>query len=293
MKYVIDWAFRFFGFFGYYGGPKVRHLMGAVIGLLWYDIFRVRRSVVIENLMNAYPDMSRRQAVSIGRQSMFHMGECLVEYGNFPYISKTDLVADFEIEGREHLDRALSQGLGVYLLTLHIGNGDLASVALGGLGLKIHLISKEFKNRALNDSWFGMRSRHGTKFISPQKSSFQVLRAIGRNEIVVFVLDQFMGPPFGVATNFFGRRTGTAAGLATMAQRSRSPVIPVYTVRLPDGRHKIVFQPEVAWVAKDTNKASEVEHMTQVYTSKIESIVRMHPEQWMWIHRRWKEFEHR
>jgi KDO2-lipid IV(A) lauroyltransferase len=153
----------------------------------------------------------------------------------------------------------------------------------------MQLISKEFKSRWLNDLWFGMRRKHGTRFIAPEKSSFEILRALRRNELVVFVLDQFMGPPIGVRTRFFGKETGTAMGCALMADRTHSPVVPCYTYRKEDGRHVMVFEKPIEFLdhgLRDQNIAV----MTQIYTDKIEAIVRKHPGQWMWIHRRWKEF---
>lgn len=98
-----------------------------------------------------------------------------------------------------------------------------------------------------------------------------------------------MGPPIGVRTKFFGRETGTAMGLALMAERTGAPVVPMYTVRQPDGSAIVIFEPEIPM--QDFGPRDEtIARMTQVYTDKIEEIVRKHPEQWMWIHRRWKDF---
>lgn len=222
------------------------------------------------------------------------MGRTIVEYSLFPFFRAEDVPRYFEIRGREHFDRAMAKGKGVCVLSLHLGNGDLGVAALSRTGTSASLISKVFKMKWLNELWFGMRARHGTQFIPPEKSSFQILRALKANRAVFFVLDQYMGPPIGCRTLFFGRETGTAMGLAIMAERSRSPVLPTYTFRKKDGRHVIVFEPEIPWqdasstssTANDKNIAT----MTQIYTYKIEEIVRRHPEQWMWIHRRWKKF---
>ena len=118
-----------------------------------------------------------------------------------------------EWEGMENLQNALKEGRGVILMTCHVGNGDIGLSAMSLMGMPMNLISKEFKARWLNDLWFGMRRRLGTRFISAEKSSFDILRALKRNEIVVFVLDQYMGPPIGVRTKFFGRENGHSGGL--------------------------------------------------------------------------------
>lgn len=266
---------------------RVRTCLGDVIGILWFDVLRIRRRVAIENVTIAFPEKPIAWRTQIARSSLRHMGRSIVEYSLFPFFSKENVAEHFEIQGREHLESAYAKGRGVLFLGLHLGNGDFGIAALSRLGWPVSLISKTFKTRWLNDLWFGMRAKHGTEFISPEKSSFQILRALKSKRVVFFVLDQFMGPPIGCRTKFFGRETGTAMGLAIIAERSGAPVVPAYTYRTPEGRHVIVFEPEVPW--QDASEEN-ITTMTQVYTDKIEEIIRKHPEQWMWIHRRWKNF---
>lgn len=265
----------------------MQNTLGDAIGLLWFDVLRIRRRVAIENVGIAFPDKSLAERIALARWSLRHMGRTLIEYATFPFFKTSDLPRYFRIVGQEHLDAAYAKGKGVMFLSLHVGNGDFGVVAMSHGGWQVSLISKEFKTKWLNDLWFGMRRKHGTQFISPEKSSFQILRALKAKRVVFFVLDQFMGPPVGCRTIFFGRETGTAMGLAIMAERSGSPVVPAYTYRGEDGRHVIVFEPEIPW--QDAS-SENITTMTQIYTDKIEEIVRKHPEQWMWIHRRWKKF---
>ncbi len=276
----------------------IRDGLGNFIGWLWFDLFRIRRRVAVENVGIAFPEKSFAEQEQIARMSLRHMGRTLVEYCLFPFFGKGDVNKHFVFEGLEHIDAALKGGQGAIFLGLHLGNGDFAIAALSRLGYPMNLISKEFKSKWLNELWFGMRRKHGTRFIPPEKSSFEILRSLRRNEIVVFVLDQYMGPPIGVRTKFFGRETGTAMGLALMAGRTRAPVIPCYTYRRADGKHVAAFEAPIPFLdngpdgpnpEKNLRDAS-IAVMTQIYTDKIEAIVRAHPEQWMWIHRRWKEF---
>lgn len=266
--------------------------IGDAIGVLWFDVFRIRRRVALENMARAFPEWPEDRRLNMARWSLKHMGRNLVEYALFPFFNDELALSMFEIQGREHVDHALAGGKGCLILGLHLGNGDLGIAACSRLGMKMNLISKLFRSRWLNDLWFGMRRRHGTRFISPEKSTFEILKALKRNEIVIFVLDQFMGPPVGVRTRFFGHETGTALGLALIANRTGAPVLPSYTYRKPDGRHVLVFEaPMPALEGHDESlREQNIARMTQAYTDKIEAIVRRHPDQWMWIHRRWKEF---
>lgn len=268
---------------------SARESIGDAIGFLWFDALKIRRQVAIDNVGIAFPELPLEERTRIARESLHHMGRTIVEYALFPFFRRKDIDRHFVFDGEHHVKEALAQGKGVIFLTLHLGNGDFAIAALSRLGWPVNLISKEFKARWLNDLWFGMRAKHGTRFISPEKSSFEILRALRRNEIVVFVLDQFMGPPIGVRTKFFGKETGTAAGLSLMAGRTGAPVVPCYTYRRADGKQVAAFEAAIPY-QDDSLREKNISVMTQIYTDKIEAIVRRYPEQWMWIHRRWKEF---
>ena len=289
MKLLVGFFFKLLSFATTLLPRPARLAIGGAIGILWFDVFRIRRKVALDNLAIAFPEWSDEERVRTGRESLKHMGRTMVEYAQFPFFRRRDVEKEFEFQGLEILQRALVDKKGVILLTLHLGNGDFAIAALSKLGMPMNLISKEFRARWLNDLWFGMRRKHGTRFISPEKSSFEILRALRRGEAVIFVLDQFMGPPVGVRTRFFGKDTGTAAGCALMASRTEAPLIPCYTYRKPDGRHVAVFAEPIPFLDNGLREKN-IAVMTQIYTDKIESIVRRHPEQWMWIHRRWKEF---
>lgn len=269
---------------------------GDAIGLLWFDVFRIRRNVALENLKIAFPEMTLKQRRSMARNSLRTMGRTLTDFALFPFFKASDVPKMFTMRGLEHFEAARAKNKGVLVLSLHLGNGDFGVAALSRLGYPISLISKNFKSKWLNDLWFGMRAKHGTQFIAPEKSSFQILRALKAKRSVFFVLDQYMGPPVGCRTTFFGKETGTAMGLALMAQRSEAPVVLAYTFREAGDRHVVVFEPEIPWTSAVTplgQVASDEENissMTQVYTDKLEEVVRRYPGQWMWIHRRWKNF---
>ena len=269
----------------------VSKFVGKCLGVLWYDVLRIRRQVVIDNLAIAFPEKSLAERRRFGRQAMIEFCTGIVQYSHIPFLDSKSLDRFFVIEGQEHLERAREKGRGVLLMTLHLGNGDLAVAGLGLQGLPVHLVSKVMKAEWLNKLWFGMRERVGVRFIPPRNSSFAILKALKRKEIVIFVNDQFTGPPIGIKAKFFGRDAGTAVGLATMAERSGASLVPVYNVRLPDGRVRIVFEAEIPFESKGDHDES-LAHMTQVYNDRLEQYVRICPEQWMWLHKRWKLFKY-
>jgi Kdo2-lipid IVA lauroyltransferase/acyltransferase len=267
----------------------LRRFFGAILGLIWFDVLRLRRDVVKENIRRAFPEMSDREVVRLGRASLFNLGQNFLEYSFLPFMSSKNVSQVVHIQGKEHLAKALELRKGVLMLTLHVGHGDIAVAALSIFGFPMALVSKFFKLKWLNDLWFGMREKVGTEFIPPRDSSFKLLKKLKEGKVVVIPLDQFTGPPIGVKTTFFGVETGTAAGLALMALRSKAPVVPAYVYRDEKGIHQIEVLPAVDLeVFRESEDPSL--NATQHFNYILEDIVRKYPSQWMWIHRRWKRF---
>lgn len=271
---------------------RLRWAMGVFLGTLWFDILKLRRWTVLKNVTIAFPDESHEERLRIARESMFHLCYNFIEFSQLPFLNKKWVENEVVLHGLENFERARGKGKGVLILSLHVGNGDVGLAALAIKGFRLHVISKKFKNRFLNQLWFGVREKMGTRFLSPHGSSlaFDILKACRQQESVVFVTDQFMGKPYGIESTFFGRKTGTAYGLALFAMKSKAPVLPVYTYRDAELRTHIVFEEEIAF-EKIEDKDLQIRLMTQKYNDRVESIVRRYREQWMWVHRRWKKWE--
>lgn len=285
VAYSLAFFFRIF--------PKrVRWWFGVALGTLWFDILKLRRFTVLKNVTIAFPGESHEARVQMARKSMHHLCYGFFEFTQMPFCNPEWLRSEVVIEGLENYENALSQGKGALLLSLHLGNGDLGAAAAALKGIRLHLISKKFKNPFMNQLWFGVREKLGTRFLEAHGSSlaFDILKAVRANEGVVFVIDQFMGKPYGIETTFFGKKTGTAYGLALFALKTRAPVLPIYTYRDENLRTHLVFDKEVPF-EKIEDKDLQIQVMTQKYTDQVEELVRKHREQWMWVHRRWKKWE--
>ncbi len=289
MKRLIGWLGRAVSSILFFGPAWLRKALAYFLAFLWFDLFRIRRDVVDSNIALAYPEMSPRERVRLGRANLRHLALNFIEYSYLPWLSRDNYTEHFEYHNVEILEEAFKRGKGVLLLTLHLGNGDMGAAGLALKGYPITLVSKFFKVKWLNDMWFGMRGRLGTRFVPPRDSSFALLRALKANRAVLIPLDQFTGPPIGVRTTFFGHETGTAAGLAVMAERSGATVISIHAARTPEGRHGIHVVRELP---VRISPEETVEQITQRFNDELESLVRSYPEQWMWIHRRWKKFKY-
>ncbi len=224
-----------------------------------------------------------------GQKNFIQYGRGFIEFLILPNFSEAVFNKLFKVENFEIYKSAIEQKKGAFLLTLHIGSWELMSATSEHLKIPFHVITKKFKTKWLNKIWVQLRLNRGIKLIEEEKSTFQILKAIRKGEVIGFILDQFMGPPVGRRTKFFGYETGTAASLALFADRTRAPVIPVYNIRDPNGQIRIVFESEIPFMEQGSTEKN-ISFMTQIYTSKIEEIVKQYPDQWLWIHRRWKPF---
>lgn len=293
MKLLVTLLVKCLSFISAFLPRLVLRKMGSWVGFLWFDVFGFRKKIVLDNLSIAFPEWSEKKKRQVGRESVYQLGYSFSEFFFIPSMSQQWLEKNVVFEGWENLEKARAVGKGMFFLSLHLGNGDLASNAIVMKGQNVHLITKRFKTQWFNDLWFSIRGAKGVKYIDAHgpNNAFEILKALKRNSGVVFVLDQFMGKPFGIATTFFGKRTGTAYGLALFVTKTQAPVLPIYTFEGNDSKLHVVFEPAMdtmKYVTED--KDQTILNMTQAFNDKLEEIVRKHPEQWMWVHRRWKDF---
>jgi KDO2-lipid IV(A) lauroyltransferase len=289
MNSLLNWFVKILLMPLAYGPRSLQILAGRILGILWFDIVRFRRQLILENFRKAFPDWSEGQVRRYARLSMTHLGLTIIEFVLFPFFKKSWLETYIKFEGLEILQRYKDQNQGVLLLGCHLSNGDLGLMGLAYKDFPVHLISKKFKNKKLNDVWFSLRSRHGTAFIEDRKSSFDILRALRHGGRVVFVMDQFTGRPLGIKSRFFNIETGTASGLALFAERTKAPVVPAYTYRDESFKTIVCIEEPISIVKGDSTEQT-IQLTTQKYNDVIEQIVRKYPAQWMWVHNRWKKF---
>lgn len=294
MLFVIRCLLKPFTTLVHYAPYWVRQGLAATLTFLWFDFLRIRRRVILENITKAFPEWSMAKKVHVGRTSLYTWALNFVEYCHFPFLDKAWTDKNVVFVNRHFADEIVKEGKGAIMITLHLGHGDMACAAIALNGYPVSLSSKLFKWKALNDFWFNLRERLGTQMIPPRDATFAVLRAVKNGRIVIFPLDQYTGNPIGIRTKFFGIATGTAMGPAIMADRAGCPILFCYTTRLQDGRHQVVFD-GIDRVNLKSSKNSEerdeeIRAKIQEWNDQIEKWVRMYPEQWMWLHKRWKRF---
>ena len=266
----------------------LKNFYGDCIGILWFDILRIRRQLSINNTRIAFPDMSDKERVKMVRTSLRNMGRAFFTYFSFPFIHKENVEQFFVVKNKQYLEQALEKKKGVMLLSIHTGAYDFAAVAVAQIFQPFFIISKSFKLKWLNNLWFALREWKGIQLIAERKSSFAILKALKANGMVIFVIDQFMGKPIGIKTKFFGKDTGSPMGLAVFAMKTRAPIVPV-NAYVEVGKNVLEFFPEIPFEEQATKQES-IQYMTDRYNFWVEERIRAHPAQWMWVHNRWKIF---
>lgn len=263
--------------------PPVARCLGGLHG----GVIRHRRGYVRDTLERCFPDKPPEER----RRILTGMYQCLslnqLELLRAAGGRDEELAQRFDVSGREHVEAARAAGNGVLILTAHLGNWDLMAIlASRCLGYPLVILSKDMRNPGVNAFWMEARRNLGVRIL-PSKGSYRnCLRTLRANELLAFILDVNRPGRDGVFVDFFGRPASTSPGLAHLSAVTGAPVVPVYMHRLPDGRHHLEAHP--AFAPPPDRSEEAILNATQRYTRSIEDAVRRYPEQWLWLHKRWK-----
>ncbi len=257
--------------------------IGMFITYLWYLLDQGRRNLALKNVKQALK-VDDNEAKRIIRENYKHYGMMIGEIVKWKYIRER--AGDyFEIEGKEILENL--KGKGFILLTGHIGNWEIATIAFTTFVGEATAIVKKIQNNRINQIVTDIRKGMGLKLITGKNTVFQMMKKLRQGEILIFLLDQNAPVREAVFVNFFGRPASTFKVVAMLAIKFEIPVVPAYCIRKEDGTFKVVIEKPFHPVKGKTLEES-VRLNTQQYTDFIEKVVKLYPEQWFWVHNRWK-----
>jgi phosphopantetheine--protein transferase-like protein len=262
-------------------------------GKLIYHVFPLRRRVVMENLRRVYGDtLTDRRIAEIAQAFYGHLVKFLGEFVRLAFMSDAKKAQYVRIEGIEHLAAAREQGKGVLLLAGHFGNWEVSTVA-GMSQFKQYHGHLHFIRRPLKPQWFNdlvMRRFRKAGFGTLEKTGSldEILALLEDNRIIVSIFDQFTVRKYGIQSEFFGHPAHTFKSLAVLAQFTGAPVIPSSSWREPDGTHVLLFEPPVEVLTEGRTK-DILSKNTKRFNETLERIILRHPEQWIWMHKRWKQ----
>ncbi|HXU54861.1 MAG TPA: 4'-phosphopantetheinyl transferase superfamily protein [Casimicrobiaceae bacterium] len=261
-------------------------------GRLLYRLLPLRRRVILENLRRVFgAGAPEAEIVRLAEAHYAHLWRLAGEFIRFRWLSAQKKSALIRVDNVEALARALERGKGALILTGHFGNFEVATIA--GLRHFPHMRGRfHFVRRAIRPRWLdalvNRRFRQGGFGVLGKRGSLDaILERLEAGDVVVFPFDQHASPPDGIAVEFFGEPAGTFKSLAIMALATGAPVVPASSWREPDGSHVLRFEQALPLVECD-KVSEEIRRNTRAYNAMLEILVLRHPEQWFWVHRRWK-----
>jgi len=262
--------------------------LGRRLGELTALALPRRRRVVLENLAQAFPDLSADERRRLARQSWQHIGMTIVELARVLARPLQATLDEMTMEGREHIQRAMTEHGRALMLTAHLGNWEYLSAAHHLVGYPLAIVVRPLDAPALQIMADTMRRKTGVEIIDKRGALRPVLEALRRGRMIGILLDQNASRREGTFVPFFGRAASTSRSIALLALRTRTPIVPIFIRREGPGRHRVVAEPHVPMPDPANDLEGAVVELTARCTAVIERVVRQTPEQWLWAHDRWR-----
>jgi KDO2-lipid IV(A) lauroyltransferase len=257
------------------------------VAWLWFWVVPVRKSVAMVNVRRALGEGHDPGHIVLGCMKTLTM--FAVEALRLPGLTRAKADELVEVRGQEILDNALAAGKGVIVVTAHMGNFDLLGCVHALRGQPANIVYKNIGWRAAHDFFFQARRNAGVTVIPPKGSERQILRALRSNQIVGFVIDQHMPKHRGIVCTFFGRYASTTPAPALFALKTGAVVVPALIRRVGNsGHHVSEFYPPMVMDEPHADRTANLRHNMQKMNDWLEAEVRKTPEQWLWLHKRWK-----
>ncbi len=248
----------------------------------------------MSNIQQVYGDkLTGGQKIHLAKAFYSHLATSLKEMVHLRFMSDKTLCERVEVRGYERVLELAAENKGVLVLTGHFGNWEFAPI--GGIANfkqfkgQFHFIRRTLVNKMVERFVFSRYYRAGLQVIPKKNSLQQVFDALEKNHAVVFVLDQHasLNNRDGVAVEFFGKKAGTFRSLASVSRHTGLPVVPAAGYRLENGQHVLEFYEPIFWQDYGSTQESFYRN-TLNYNQALERIILAHPEQWSWLHKRWK-----
>jgi KDO2-lipid IV(A) lauroyltransferase len=267
---------------------RLARAAGIVIGQSVYLLHGRLRAVGMRNLALALPEKSQAERRRILRGEFTSLGRQFGEVCLFPRYTRENIGKIVIYDGFENYQRAYQRGKGVLFLTAHLGGWELSAFAHSLYGHPLHIVMRPLDSPYIDRLIRSYRTMHGNRTVDKDDFVRGLLSAMKAGETVGILMDTNMTPPQGVFVPFFGIPACTASGLARIALRTDAAVVPGFTIWDADQRKYVLrFDPALELV-RTANDDEDVVANTALFTKVIEDYVRRYPDQWLWVHRRWK-----
>lgn len=264
---------------------SMRRFLGRALGILcWFVVPPKRKKLAVDNIMRGLK-VDKLTACRIAKQSVTRFGNMFFEVLYFPKLNSKNINNTVILQGEEHLKEALSYKKGVILATAHTGNWELLGGALAMYGYPLVGVAQKQNNEQMDKFINEYRSMTGMH-ITYKSGVFEMVRLMKKNMIIGLLMDQDAHEA-GAFVDFLGREASTPKGAAVLARMNHAPIVPAMITEIDNGRHLIKIYP-ITWVNESDDKEKDVFDATQTLTDIIAEHVKRHPQEWFWLHNRWK-----
>jgi KDO2-lipid IV(A) lauroyltransferase len=266
---------------------SVRRTIATSLARIAYHLSFKHKLIAVHNLTRSFPEKSLSEILQILKASYASFALIFAEFSEILYMNKDNLDQWVSVRGLDHYEKACRDGKGVLLFTGHFGNWEIGNAALAILSKPPIFMARSLDSPFLEDASTYLRTTLGIGNLHKEKAMRPVLHLLKKGEVIILLIDQNVSAREGVFVNFFGRPACTTTGLTRIALRTGAAVLPIFTTRMPDGRYLTEIGQQVATV-NTGDQGLDVLVNTQNYTNIIEEHIRKYPEQWFWLHQRWK-----
>ncbi len=272
---------------GLFPRQMARRIGGGIGYIAFVAVPRLRR-VGMGNLALAFPEKSEVERKQILRRMYRSLGWQLAEFCQMPHYSLQQASRFIRYDGLEHYLEARRRGKGVLVLTGHIGAWELSSFYHSLAGYPMGMVIRRLDNPLVDRFVNRIRCLHGNRVLHKDDFARGLIAAMRAGETVGVLMDTNMTPPQGVFVDFYGHAACTAVGVARVALRTGAAVLPGFLTWEPaESRYVLHFLPELQLVNTGDDDHDAIAN-TELFTKALEHVIRRYPEQWLWVHRRWK-----
>lgn len=261
--------------------PVGKRIVTGLFLLIGYGI-GIRREVAEKQLAAVYPSLSSLERKKLLRKLYRNMGLTVAEIYLQP---DEDLIANSSLAGREHVDAAFALGRGALLATAHFGNWEAARI-FPRFGIPLSVVVKRQHNEYFDRFNNSIREKFGLGIIDFRQGLRDIIAQLRKNEMVAILADQNAGPA-GLILDFLGFPASQYKGVAKLSLRYKVPIVPGFALRTEEGKIKFCFEPLIYHPELEDTEENQILVMQEV-NSVIEKYIHLHPEQWFWVHKRWK-----
>lgn len=261
--------------------------LGASLGGLFFHFDGRRKAIGLENLRLAFGDeQSKEELLELLKKVYKNMGRSALEFAGIPRLTREKLDRFVRIEGFERIGVAKEAGAGIILLTAHCGNWELMAQSAVLHGYPLHVIGRRANVPFLHDFIVRCREAHGNRVIVRTGAMRKILTVLKQGEVLGVLADQRGSTSEGLMIDFFGQPAPTDMDIAKIILKTGAVVLPIFTVRNEDQTHTVHVGEPLQYKVTG-NLEDDVLGVTEAYMKVIEDFIRQHPDQWLWMHRRW------